>query len=972
MRRLATLLAAFAASIIAALAHITSTASAAVTIESFAAEPSLSEAGAHADFTTSFSFRQVGEYVLGGEPSVVTVKLPPGVVGDAENVPTCPRTAFELSAVLRKPCASNTEVGEAIISFAGNTGPGTRFGVYNVEPAPDQPATLGIQGIVAGGFPVAILIAVSASAEDNYALVARTEVQYFPIDDRTAAATVRLWGDPEAARGAQPSNYKPFMENPTECGHALSSQLAVNTTEEPETLVETVATTPILTNCAAVPFAPLIRAESTTTQSGAPAGLNFTLTLPQTNDPSGPGTADLDGAVVTLPAGMTISPSAASQMLEGCTDEQFAAGSDAAAQCPAASVIGEDEVESPLVLSGPLKGKVYLGQPLSTEPQSGRMFRIFQELSGFGLHIKLQGAVAANPATGQLTATFSNLPELPFEDFRMKLRGGPNAVLVNPSTCGSHTSTATLTPYSAPEAPVATVSSSFTTSYGEGGGACPASLPFAPSASVATANPQAGAGSPFTVTFARGDGTQPLGQLAATLPRGLLGYVSEVPLCDPGAALAGTCGPESRIGTVSTSVGAGSDPLTVEGSVYLARGDDGYPFMLSVVVPAVAGPYDLGDVVVPVYLQVNSNGSVTATSGPLPSILDGIPLDIRSVTLSVDRPGFAINPTDCRPLSLTGTATSLAGMTVALSAPFQVTGCSDLAFKPSFGAATEGSTSKKDGASLTVRIAQQAGEAAISAVHVELPAALPSRLSTLNKACLAAVFNADPASCPRESVVGTAVVYTPLLRAPLSGPAIFVSNGGGEWPNLDLVLQGEGITVIIVGNTHISKGKVEVTSSTFASVPDVPISGFELTLPEGPYSALSDPNGSPCGQSLVMPTKITGQNGAVVEQKPKIAVSGCAAPQSKAKSMVKIKKAKLKAKDAAVLVTVKAVSRGLVTFSGKGLRMVKKYLKAGTSRVTVPLAQAGKALNLSNRRLEVRARLVVGKQTVATTARVWP
>jgi hypothetical protein len=385
------------------------------------------------------------------------------------------------------------------------------------------------------------------------------------------------------------------------------------------------------------------------------------------------------------------------------------------------------------------------------------------------------------------------------------------------------------------------------------------------------ASSQAGALSPLRVTFSRVDGTQPLGQIDAKLPAGLLGYLSKIALCETHAALAGSCWTESRIGTVTTSAGAGPDPLTVDGSVYLARGSKGYPFMLSVVVPAVAGPYDLGNVVVPVWLQVNSDGSITAVSGPLPSILDGIPLDVRSITMTVDRPGFTFNPTSCSPLTMSGTLTSLSGAVAPISAPLQVSGCGSLPFAPSFTVATQGSTSKANGASLTVRVAQKPGEANIHSVRVELPKQLPFRLTTLQKACTEAQFNSNPAGCPVGSDLGTAIALTPTLSTPLSGPAFLVSHGGAAFPDLEVVLQGQNVTVVLDGATAIKHG---IISSTFASVPDVPISGFVLNLPEGPYSALAA-NGHLCTSKLLLPTTIVGWNGIVVKQRTRIAVSGC-------------------------------------------------------------------------------------------------
>jgi hypothetical protein len=452
-----------------------------------------------------------------------------------------------------------------------------------------------------------------------------------------------------------------------------------------------------------------------------------------------------------------------------------------------------------------------------------------------------------------------------------------------------------------------------------------------------------------------------LGHLEAKLPAGLLGYVSKVQLCEAAQAEAGNCAAESRIGTVIAAAGAGPDPFNVQGSVYLAHGSDGYPFMLSVVVPAVAGPYDLGNVVVPVWLQVNSDGSITAVSGSLPSILDGIPLDIRSITVTVDRPGFMSNPTSCNPLSLTGQATSLSGTLAALSAPFQATGCSSLPFTPSFTAATQGSTSKLDGASLTVRVSQPAGQANIHYVRVQLPKSLPSRLTTLQQACTEAKFAANPAGCPPGSVVGTATAYTAMLPTPLTGPAILVSHGGRAFPDLDVLLQGDGVTIDLVGNTDI---KNNVTTSTFQNVPDAPISGFELTLPEDPYSALGA-NGNLCEQKLLIPTTITGQNGIVVNQTTKIAVTSC--PKPKPTIMI----TETKAKAASLLVTVKTNRTGLLYLSGIGVvPKTATSLRAGTHRIALPFTPVGRSLANHHRRLELRTRLIVASQAVAKTTSV--
>lgn len=270
-------------------------------------------------------------------------------------------------------------------------------------------------------------------------------------------------------------------------------------------------------------------------------------------------------------------------------------------------------------------------------------------------------------------------------------------------------------------------------------------------------------------------------------------------------------------------------------------------------------------------------------------MLDGVPLDIRTINVTVDRPGFTFNPTSCNPLSITGLVASAQGAVAVVSSRFQVADCASLPFKPAFKVSTSAKTSRSNGASLDVKLSfphpgpqpsGHSGEANIARVHVELPKALPSRLSTLQKACTDKTFEANPASCPPASRVGYARAITPVLPVPVEGPAFFVSHGGQKFPELVIVLQGYGITVDLQGETFISKAGV--TSSTFKSVPDVPVSKFELTLPQGPDSALAA-NGNLCKikGGLKMPTEFVAQNGAEIRQTTKITVNGCTKKKAK-------------------------------------------------------------------------------------------
>jgi hypothetical protein len=368
------------------------------------------------------------------------------------------------------------------------------------------------------------------------------------------------------------------------------------------------------------------------------------------------------------------------------------------------------------------------------------------------------------------------------------------------------------------------------------------------------------------------------------MPVGLLGMISKVPLCEETAANQGTCEEKSNIGTVHVAAGSGSHPLWVTGKVYLTGPYNGAPFGLSIVVPAVAGPFNLGNVIVRSRIDIDPNTSaVTITSDPLSQFRDGVPLRIQTLNVTVEREGgFLFNPTHCTGMQVAATVQSAQGASSSLTSPVGLEGCAGLPFKPSFKVSTGAATSKALGASLDVKVTSGAGQANIAGVAVKLPKQLPARLTTIQHACLAATFASNPANCDPSSLVGVVTATTPVLPVKLIGPAYLVSHGGAAFPDLVVVLQGDGVRINLTGNINISKG---ITSSTFASVPDAPIESFELKLPRGPHSALTSNVRALCGQKLAMPTTITGQNGAQLKQTTKIAVTGC--PKAKKRAPAK-------------------------------------------------------------------------------------
>ncbi len=787
------------------------------------------------------------------------------------------------------------------------------------------------------------------------------------------------------AAGVEPV---PFLVMPTDCADGPEKvRVLYDSWQEPGLFYEGPASElPQSTGCGALSFQPELEVRPDTKQADAPVGLNVNLKVPQPEEPGVPRTPDLRNAVVTLPPGLSINPSVVDGV-QACNEtgpegidlrtdlnhkqeplkpgeldegEKFGPNGEPqleAGHCPEASVVGTAEAVTPL-LPEPIKGHLYLARPLcggagqagcvEEDARDGRLYRLYMELGGegalanTGINIKLAGTVSADLATGQISSSFVNNPQAPFSELRLHLNGGPRAELANPQSCGQARTTSDFTPWSATGTfegkliqgtPDANPVSFFDVT------GCSATEGFAPSFSAGTVTSEAGIFTPFTMTLSRKDGEQDIAGIQVHTPAGLLGMLANVPLCpedqanDP--ARYGECD-ASKIGTTMVASGAGSHPFEISGDVYLTGPYEGAPFGLSIVTHAVAGPFNLGLVVVRARINVDpATSELTVTTdetGPykVPQIVFGVPLRLKRITVNIDRPNFMFNPTNCNRLQVSANVSGSLNTLAHVSSPFAVGGCKGLAFAPSFKVSTSAHTSKAGGASLDAKVSfppsTPGTEANIGYVKVELPKQMPSRLTTLQKACTAAVFDADPAGCPAASIIGIARASTPLLPVGLSGPVYFVSNGGEAFPDLVVVLQGDGVRVDLTGNTFISK--TGVTSSTFKTIPDVPVNTFELYLPQGPNSALAA-NTNLCTASagtrvlkrkitkhihghtvhqtltktvkssgLVMPTEFVAQNGAVMKQNTKITVTGCAknakAAAKSAKTARKARKANTK------------------------------------------------------------------------------
>jgi len=648
---------------------------------------------------------------------------------------------------------------------------------------------------------------------------------------------------------------------------------------------------------------------------------------------------------------MTLNPSAA-RGLEACTPEQIAIHTIEPVACPAGSRLGTVTIDTPDLPPGSLQGNIYLGGPASG-PITGPPYTIYldAESARYGVSVRIRGETTPNPATGQVTTVFPENPEQPLGNAILSFTRGALAPIANPLSCGTATTATTLTPFTSPFAPPKSPSSSFALDADGKGGACPSPLPFSwtQSGTGQPANAGAFGSTSYTFNLARPDGQQYLSKVATTLPAGLVGAIPNVTLCGEPQAAQGTCSSASQIGTATVAVGAGPEPYPLTAPVFLTGPYGGGPFGLSIPVRAAAGPFDFGTILTRAAITIDPyTARVSATSSPLPTIVQGVPVRLKTVSVNVNRPNFLYNPTNCGALATDTTLTSIFGMTQRLSpSPFQVAGCGALAFTPSFTASSNANTSKLNGASLQVNVTQPTHQANILSVVTSLPPQLVSRLTTLQQACPEATYASDPSRCPAGATVGVATASTPVLPGTLSGPAILVSHGGAAFPDLDMLLEGSGVRTILVGNTDIKNG---ITTSTFAALPDVPVSSFSLTLPTGPHSLLTT-NGSVCAQPLVMPTTITGQNGIRIAQSTRISVAGCA--RTSAVKCLKILKRTLRRHTLKLKVRVCAAGR--LSTRGRYLkRATRRLRRASTTTLTLPLTRTGLAAVHKRRRLKVR------------------
>jgi hypothetical protein len=761
-----------------------------------------------------------------------------------------------------------------------------------------------------------------------------------PVGPFGSGAIIEPTSECEASGGrASQAAPLPLLTNPTSCATSRTATLSIDSWGEPGVFHARSASMPGLSGCEKLDFSPAVTVAPDRGEGSTPTGLDVDVHVPQEGGEHPQlASSNVKDITIALPAGVALNPAGADG-LEACSGSQIGfegfqeldGETEPGARtaifsptlpepleqgvnfCPDAAKIGTVKISTP-ILANSLEGAVYLATQNANPFGSLVAAYVVAEEPKSGVLVKLPGALTLNPSTGQITATFANAPQLPFEDIDLDFFGSERALLATPARCGSYTMTASLQPWSGN--PPANVSSAFEITSGVGGSTsgvsgsgssgCPSSsLPFDPSLTGGVTNPNAGAFSPLTVTVSRADGQQSLQAFALRLPAGVSGMLSGVPLCAEAQANAGTCPETSRIGETTVAAGLGADPyILTGGKVYLTEGYEGAPFGLAIVTPVKAGPLDLEDapenhppcdcLVIRAKVEVDpSSAQLTIATGLIPNIIDGIPLQIQHLNITIDRPGFIVNSTDCNPLQVTGTVTGGEGASASVSSPFQVGECRSLAFTPKLTAVTRANGELAGhGASLHLAIASPTAQANLRSLKLDLPQRLPARLETIQRACPESTFDANPAACPKGSLVGSASVQTPILSTTMTGPAYLVSKNGsgishpGEsttekeeaaFPDLVLVLQGEGVRIDLTGALFVSAKNI--TSVAFRTIPDVPIRRLDLVLPEGKSSILAASSGLCTKRPLTMFTAITGQDGARLKPSVKVGVEGCKKPR---------------------------------------------------------------------------------------------
>jgi len=839
-------------------------------IESASVSLSTAQAGDHPDFTTSFKL--TGE---GNEPTGLTrdllVSLPPGLIGNPQRFPRCTIAQFGETPE-ESECPQDAQVGVAELRLGGSVNGTLIEPVYNMySPGGDIVARF---GLFAGPYPSVINVRVNPV---DYSLVAGVEGA--PAPAQLIAASTTFWGVPaspendglrltpaEAIKGKTPAGGRssgqpeiPFLSNPTDCSANRQLKITAISYQLPQKPATVTLPFPKITGCEKVVFNPEFSATPTNPEAAAPTGLDAVLKVHQNEDPDDLATSTLKSAVVSLPQGFAINPSAGDG-LAACSFEQVDFGTNNPSSCPDAAKLGSVEMIVP-ALEKPLHGSIY-----QRTPEPGHLFRFWLVSDEQGVHLKLPAEIAANPLTGQLTTVFAGIsslggnPQVPFEELRLHVLGGPRAPLATPA-CGTYLTHYEFSPWSGRAPAIGNAPMQITRGCAKGG--------FDPQLEAGTVSPRAGSFSPFTMTLTREDGEANPREIAVHLPQGLLAKLGGVMLCPEAAAVSADCPEGSRVGSLTAAAGVGGAPLWIPQpgkaptSIYLAGPYKGAPYSIIARVPAQAGPFDLGTVVNRAGIYVDpESATATIKTDPLPQMLEGVPIAYRTVHVDVDRKGFTLNPTGCSSKQIKATVTATNGATATPTDEFKATNCAKLGYKPRLKLSLKGGTKRSGHPAVRAVLTQGKGQANTAKATVVLPVSEFIDQNHINNPCTRVQFNAG--QCPKLSILGRATAVSPLLDKPLKGPVYFRSNGGDrELPDIVADLRGS-IHVTLVGfvdSVPIKGTELARLRTRFVNVPDAPVTKFTMSLFGGAKRGLLENSRDLCRTNRRAEIILVAQNG---------------------------------------------------------------------------------------------------------------
>jgi hypothetical protein len=861
-------------------------------INRFDMVPNGTQAGGHPDVIVEMewdnSIFHEGEQVSPNNPCacddarVITQHFPTGFIGNPHATPTCEIAEFTVGR-----CPETSQVGVAEPFGPRVGGEGLITPLYNVTPHPEE-ASLTAFWVPLVQAPV--FISLYGRTDSDYGLDAESSPIYHPLP--LPSLGVRLWGVPADAShteerfrpplqqfgacfefpcefGGAESNIPPvpYLEAPTECNVPLEA--IVDLEYYTRTTLTASTPWPETTGCQQLTFNPSLTAVPTTGQADSASGVDIDLQVPQEQSPTTPSPSEIKAVTTVLPEGFSINPNAADGKV-GCSDADTAIGTLNGSTCPAFSKVGSLELDSS-ALPTPIPGWIYLG-----EPKPGDRYRLILSADGFGTHFKLVGSVHPNETTGQMTVSFENLPQSPLTEFKLHFFGSERGLLATPTHCGSYPVESEFVPWDN-ELPTQRSKSSFEVTSGPDGAPCPSTpRPLSPVVKAGSSNTTAGRHSPFSFELSRADGEQTLSTVTAKTPPGFAATLAGIPYC-PDTALAETanasysgtaelisskCPVASQIGTAVGGAGAGTHPVYLPGKVFLAGPYRGAPLSIAVITPAVSGPYDLGNIVVRAAVNVNPvTAQVTVSSDPLPRILGGVPLRIRFFRIDLNREDFALNPTNCDPFSVETTVGGDEGSVVSVPpVGYQVANCAGLPYGPKLSLKLSGGVKRRGHPAIHAVLKTAADEANSKRISVALPKGELLDNAHIGTICTRPQFAAG--SCPAASKLGTATAVTPLLDAPLTG-SVYLRSSSHALPDLVLDLRGQ-INVEVAGSIDTVNGGSLRT--TFATIPDAPITQFTLDLAGGSKGLLVNSQ-SLCGTPKKASVSMAGQNGAVLETK---------------------------------------------------------------------------------------------------------